>query len=186
VSTRERLGNDDLDGRIGEGFAGAGLSSVHVNLALARTGTSSGAAAARLLMSPSAGHVPFLLCAPAGTLVRPATVVINKVPLNHPNLETAMWGGIQLGLAQAVLDAVAEGVIDAALAGSLVLSVAVSFNGGLRDVELEPAHETALRTSARAAMRDAIVDATHVVDDGALAALVAARDALTNDYYGGE
>ena len=90
--------------------------------------------------------MPFLAVVESGVLVRPVTVVVNKVTLGHEPLDSITWGAAQLGISQGVLDAVADGAIDPAIAGSLVLLVAVWVDPAVSD-------ETAVRKANRAATR---------------------------------
>ena len=175
-----------VDGRIGEGFGANSEFGVHLNLVISRIGSPSAAAAYGALADPSPGHVPFLICAPAGTVVRPATIFINKITLTHPNLEKATWGAAQLGIAQGVLDAVASGTLPARVSGDLVLLAAVSMNSAIADVELTPEIETAIRLNARTAMANAIQDAIVPATPAAVEAMATKRNELSNSYYSGE
>jgi len=170
---------DTLDGRIGEAWAGEVPNGSHINLVLARRGSPTAAAAAAVLASPRPGHVPFLACLGPGTLVRPVTIVVNKSTLDGGSLGRMTWGAAQLGIAQGVLDAVADGTLDAAEAGEVVLLIALW-------VDPEATHETALRRANRDATRAAIADALAPPDEGAVRALVERREAAANAYYGGE
>ena len=99
------------------------------------------------------GTLPFLACLSPGVVVRPTTIVVNKSPIEgDAKVGPITWGAAQLGIAQGVLDAVAEGLIDAAEAAEIVLLVAVW-------VDPAAADETAVKAANRAAMRDAIADA---------------------------
>ena len=99
--------NDRLDGAIGEAWSGDVPNGSHINLVLARRGSPTAAAAAGVLASPRPGHVPILACLKgAGTPVRPATIVVNKMSVEHEQLKKITWGAAQLGIAQGVLDAV--------------------------------------------------------------------------------
>jgi 5,6,7,8-tetrahydromethanopterin hydro-lyase len=176
----------DVDGKIGEGWGGDGVTGIHVNLVVGRVGSATAAAATAALANPSPGHVPFLVCAGAGTLVRPATVFINKTTLDFTTLEKATWGGAQLGIAHAVLDAVAANQFPAAVLDEVVLLTAVWLDPALTDINLSPALETALRVSARAAMSAAITDALNPTNPDAVAALVGRRATMTNAFYTGQ
>ena len=106
---------DQLDGRIGESWSGEVPNGSHINVVLARRGSPTAAAAAGALAGPRPGHLPFLACLSPGVLVRPATIVVNKSPIEGDGtLGPITWGAAQLGIAQGVLDAVADGLIDAA------------------------------------------------------------------------
>jgi 5,6,7,8-tetrahydromethanopterin hydro-lyase len=176
----------EVDGKIGEGWGGEGVTGIHVNLVIGRVGSATAAAATAALANPSPGHVPFLVCAGAGTLVRPATVFINKTTLDFTTLEKATWGAAQLGVAHAVLDAVAADQFPAALLDNVVLLAAVWLDPALTDLDLSPAVETTLRMSARAAMSAAITDALTPTNPEATAALVARRASIKNAFYSGQ
>jgi 5,6,7,8-tetrahydromethanopterin hydro-lyase len=174
------------DGRIGEGWGGAGVTGVHINLVVGRVGSPTAAAATAALANPSPGHVPFLACAGAGTVIRPATIFINKTTLTHPNMERATWGGAQLGISEAVLDAVAAGIVPREFADDLVLLVAAWLDPQLSDMELTPEHDTQVRGAAHVAMTAAIRDALTPTAPQVLDALIARRSTITNAFYNGK
>jgi 5,6,7,8-tetrahydromethanopterin hydro-lyase len=162
-----------MDGLIGEAWAGETPDGCHVNVVLAERGSATAAAAAGALASPSPGHTPFLVCLGPGNVVRPATIFVNKTTIDGDMLGRLTWGAAQLGVGQAVLDLVADGRLDPYEA--VVLAV----------VWLDPAagDETAVKRSAREAMRAAIADALEPRDASALAAR---REEATNGFYGGD
>jgi 5,6,7,8-tetrahydromethanopterin hydro-lyase len=171
--------SDRLDGAIGEAWAGEVPNGSHINLVLARRGSPTAAAAAAVLASPRPGHLPILACLKgAGTPVRPATIVVNKVTLEDEQLERMTWGAAQLGIAQGVLDAVAEGLLEAKEAADVLLLVAVWVDPAAHD-------ETAVREANREATRNAVADALGPPSADAVQALAARRDEATNAYYSG-
>jgi 5,6,7,8-tetrahydromethanopterin hydro-lyase len=183
------------DGAIGEGWGGEGIHGCHVNLVLAHRGSPTAAAAALALAGPSPGHVPFLVCAGGGTVVRPATVFVNKTTLDNPGIERLTWGAAQIGIARAVLDALAEGVLDRTAASAnpsgapstveLVLLVACWLDPAAGHAPIDADVETTVCTAAREAMLAAIRDAVRPADDDGVDALVAGRNSITNGFYGG-
>ena len=160
-----------MDGSIGEAWAGESPDGCHVNVVLADRGSATAAAAAGALANPSPGHTPFLVCHGPGNAVRPATVFVNKTTIDSDALGRLTWGAAQLGVGQGVLDAVADGSLSE---DGVVLAV----------VWIDPAagDETALKRSAREAMRGAIADALAPRDMGEL---MAGRETATNGFYGG-
>jgi 5,6,7,8-tetrahydromethanopterin hydro-lyase len=171
---------DRLDGRIGEAWSGEVPNGSHINLVLARRGSPTAAAAAAVLASPRPGHLPILACLKgAGTPVRPATIVVNKVTIEGDALARMTWGAAQLGIAQGVLDAVAEGRLDAEDAADVLLLVAVWVDPDAHD-------ETAVRIANREATRAAIADALEPPAPDAVRALAEQRDEATNAYYTGD
>ena len=172
---------DDLDGRIGEGWGGERPNGAHVNAVLARRGSPTAAAAVSMLALPSPGHTPVLVCvgptAAEYEPVWPPTLMMNKATALEERHQTITWGAAQLGIGQGVLDAVADGLIEAS--GDLVVLVAVYIDPAADD-------ETGVRLASRAAMRKALGVCVEGRDPAAAAALVTRRDSLQNPFYGGE
>src|SRR6266576_1843914 len=91
---------------------------------------------------------------------------------------TSSWrGAAQLGIGQGVLDAVADGLLEAT--DDVAVLVAVWVDPTARD-------ETAVRTANRTAVRKAIGMCVAGRSSAAAEALVANRDALKNPFYGGD
>jgi len=171
---------DELDGRIGEGWGGVKPNGSHVNVVLARRGSVTAAAATSMLAHPSPGHTPVLVCVGEEESryepVWPPTLMMNKATAVDERHETLTWGAAQLGIAQGVLDAVAEGVIEAT--HDLIVLVAVWVDPTADD-------ETALRLANRESVRKAIGMCVEGRDPEAVARLVASRDSVTSPFYGG-
>lgn len=172
---------DDLDGRIGEGWGGHAPNGAHVNVVLARRGSPTAAAAVSMLAHPSPGHTPVLVCVGARPEeyepVWPPTLMMNKATAVDDRHQTLTWGAAQLGIAQGVLDAVADGLIEAT--GDLIVLVAVWVDPGATD-------ETAVRLANREAVRRAVGVCVAGRDPAAAARLVAGRDTVTSPFYRGE
>ena len=171
---------DDLDGRIGEGWSGDAPNGSHVNVVLARRGSPTFASAISMLSNPSPGHTPGLVC--VGETPRdyepvwPPTLMMNKATATDDRHQTITWGAAQLGIAQGVLDAVADGLFEAT--GDLLVLVSVWVDPGASD-------ESAVRAANRAAVRKAIGVCVAGRDPAAAAALVARRDELKSPFYTG-
>jgi 5,6,7,8-tetrahydromethanopterin hydro-lyase len=161
-----------MDGLIGEAWAGETPDGCHVNVVLAERGSATAAAAVGALANPSPGHTPFLVCLGPGNVVRPATIFVNKTTIEGDTLGPLTWGAAQLGVGQGVLDLVADGRLPA----DDVVVLAIVW------IDPQAGDETALRRSAREAMRAAIADA---LEPGDASALVAGREEATNGFYGG-
>jgi 5,6,7,8-tetrahydromethanopterin hydro-lyase len=104
--------------------------------------------------------------------------VVNKVTIGPDPHGPITWGAAQLGISQGVLDAVADGLIDPAAAGSIVLLVAVWVDPAASD-------ETAVRKANRAATRAAIEDAVTDRNADFVRGVVDRREHASNFYYGG-
>src|ERR1700750_2980279 len=117
----------DIDGRIGQGWGGVSPNGAHANVVLARRGTATGAALMTTFTSPAPGHTPVLVCVGAAQQsyegVVPATIMMNKATATTERHQTITWGAAQLGIGQGVLDAVADGLVEATQ--ELVVLVAV-------------------------------------------------------------
>jgi 5,6,7,8-tetrahydromethanopterin hydro-lyase len=170
---------DRLDGRIGEAWAGEVPNGSHINVVVGRRGSPTAAAIAGVLGSPRPGHLPFLACLGPGVLVHPVTVIVNKSTHESPEQARLTYGAAQLGIAQGVLDAVADGTIDAADAAELVLLVPVWVDPDAND-------ESALRQANREATRTAIANAFVPPTTDVVRGLVERRDGARNAYYAGE
>jgi formaldehyde-activating enzyme len=172
---------DDLDGRIGEGWSGERPNGAHVNGVLARRGSRTAAAAVSMFAHPSPGHTPVLVCvgptAAEYEPVWPPTLMMNKATALEERHQTITWGAAQLGIGQGVLDAVADGLIEAS--DDLLVLVAVYIDPTAED-------ETGVRLASRSALRKALGMCVEGRDPVAAAALVERRDSLLNPFYGGE
>ena len=171
----------DLDGSVAEGWGGAaGANGSHVNVVLATRGTPTWAALVGTFTTPTPGHTPILVVVgedqPSYEPVWPPTIMINTATALEDRHQTITWGAGQLGIAQGVLDAVADGLIEAT--GDLLVLVCIWIDPGADD-------ETAVRDASRQATRRALRAAVNGRDPEAARALVERRDSLTSPFYGG-
>jgi 5,6,7,8-tetrahydromethanopterin hydro-lyase len=169
---------DELDGSFGEAWAGEVPNGSHINVVIARRGSPTAAAAATGLAVPAEGHAPVVVCLGAGNAVRPVTVMRNKATVASELHGLITWGAAQLGIGQGVMDAVADGLIDATQADALVLLVAVW-------VDPDATDETAVRLANREATRRALEDALPKDRSARVAELTAMRDGARNVFYSG-
>ena len=119
-----------------------------------------------------------MACLGAGNAVRPATIILNKATIDSDLHGRITWGAAQLGIGEGVMDAVADGAIDAADAGELVILVAVWVDPAADD-------ETAVRAANRDAARRALADAFQGDRRGRIDELLALRGSATNAFYSG-
>jgi 5,6,7,8-tetrahydromethanopterin hydro-lyase len=171
----------ELDGRIGEGWGGVKPNGSHVNVVLAARGGRTFAAAVGMFAHPSPGHTPVLVCVgPEESRyepIWPPTLMMNKATARGERHETITWGAAQLGIGQGVLDAVADGLLEAS--DDVIVLVAVW-------VDPNAENETAVRLANRAAVRKAVGMCVEGRDPEAAQRLVAERDSLRNPFYSGE
>jgi formaldehyde-activating enzyme len=173
--------SQDLDGRIGEGWGGdPGPNGCHVNVVLGVRGSPTAAALLGTFTTPAPGHTPILVVVGDSQdcyePVWPPTIMINKATVSEQRHQTITWGAGQLGIAQGVLDAVADGLIPAS--DELVVLVCAWIDSGASD-------ESAVRRAARTAVRKAIGVCVRGRDPEAARSLVARRDEVTSPFYGG-
>lgn len=171
----------DLDGAIGEGWGGdEQATGSHVNVIIARRGGPTAAALMTAFTTPRPGHTPVLVCVGEHETryepVWPPLVMMNKATATDGDHQTMTWGAAQLGLGQGLLDAVADGLLEAT--DEFIVFVAVWVNPIATD-------ETAIRLANRAAIRKAIGMAVEGRDPAAAQRLVDARDDLRNPFYSG-
>jgi 5,6,7,8-tetrahydromethanopterin hydro-lyase len=120
---------------IGEGFVGAGAEAAHVNTVLGPREGPVGAAFATALATPTLGHAPFLAVIRPGVPAKPATLFVNKAAIAGDAHARLTWGAAQAGVASGVVDAVADGVIDAGAVDSLALIAAVWVDPSASDAD---------------------------------------------------
>ena len=172
---------DDLDGRIGEGWGGdPGPNGVHVNVVLGRRGGPTAAVILGALSTPSPGHTPIMVVVGEDETryepVWPPTIMVNKATALEERHQTMTWGAAQLGIAQGVLDAVADGLLEAT--HELVVLACVWVNPAADD-------ETLVRHASREATARAIEAAVRGRDPEVAQALVERRDNVTSPFYSG-
>ena len=142
--------------QIGEGFAGDAPDLAHVNTVLGPRAGAVGTAFASALAQPAPGHVPFLVVVRPGVAVQPPTLFVNKATVTDDHHGRLTWGAAQAGVAEGVVDALAEGVVPAEHVDGLVLVCAVWVDPAARDAEAVRANNraatlAALRNGARSA-----------------------------------
>ena len=180
--TRVKVLWDDLDGRIGEGWGGdPGPNGCHVNVVLGVRGSPTAASIIGTFTTLSPGHTPILVVVGESQdtydPVWPPTVMINKATAIDDRHQTITWGAGQLGIAQGVLDAVADGLLEPT--DDVLVFVCVWVDPTATDA-------TAIRKANREATRKAIGVCVEGRDPEAARALVARRDEVTSPFYTGE
>jgi formaldehyde-activating enzyme len=172
---------ESLDGRIGEGWGGdPGPNGCHVNVVLGLRGSPTAAALLGTFTTPAPGHTPILVVVGESQdsyePVWPPTIMVNKATAKTERHETITWGAGQLGIAQGVLDAVADGLLEPT--GDVIVLVCVWIDPNAFD-------EPAVRAAARTATRNALGVAVRGRDPEAARDLVDRRDSVTSPFYSG-
>jgi 5,6,7,8-tetrahydromethanopterin hydro-lyase len=152
--------------QIGEAFVGDGVDAAHVNTVLGHRDGPVGTAWASALASPSAGHAPFVTVLQPGLPVQPPTLFVNKAAIANGRHADLTWGAAQAGIASGVRDAVADGAIDAAEVGRLVIIAAVWVNPDASDARAVFANNHEAMRAALAAGRDGRPTAEEIAGAG--------------------
>jgi formaldehyde-activating enzyme len=172
--------NHDIDGRFAQGWGGLKPNGVHVNVLLARRGSPTAASITTAFTAPSPGFTPVLASLgkdqPSYETLNPPTVILSKSPAIEGTHETMIFGACPVGIAQAVLDTVAEGLIEADQESIVFVSLWV---------DTAATDETAVRLAAREATVSAMREAILGRSGEERQALVDGRESLTHPFYGG-
>ena len=106
---------------VGEALVGDGNEVAHIDLLIVRRAGPVGDAFANALARQSEGHNNLLAVLEPNLAVKPSTVMVTKVTIKGMKQAVQMFGPAQAAVAEAVADAVKEGVIAADQAEDLVI-----------------------------------------------------------------
>jgi len=140
--------------QFGESFVGEGANAAHINTVLGAKGGPVEVAWASALAHPTQGHAPFVTVLRPGLPVKPFTLFVNKAFIAGERHAKLTWGGAQAGVAQGVVEAVADGIIDASAVDSLLLIAAVWVNPAAEDAQAVYANNRAATYQALRAGRE--------------------------------
>ncbi len=110
---------------VGEALVGDGNEVAHIDLIIGPRGTPAEDAFARTLTDQKEGVNGLLAVLEPNLMVKPATVMFNKVTIKNAKQATQMFGPAQRAVAMAVADCVAEGTIPLDEAEDLFICVGV-------------------------------------------------------------
>ena len=111
--------------RVGESLVGDGNEVAHIDLMVGPRGTAAETAFANCLTNNKDGFSSLLAVVAPNQMVKPATVMFNKVTIKGSKQAVQMFGPAQRGVAMAVADCVENGTIPADEADNLFVSVGV-------------------------------------------------------------
>jgi 5,6,7,8-tetrahydromethanopterin hydro-lyase len=111
--------------RVGESLVGEGNEIAHIDLILGPRGSAAESAFANALTNNKDGFSTLLAVVAPNLLVKPATVLFNKVTIKGAKQAVQMFGPAQRAVAMAVADSVEDGTIPADEADDLFVSVGV-------------------------------------------------------------
>jgi len=110
---------------VGESLVGDGNEVAHIDLLIGPRGSAVEKAFANALVNNKDGFTTLLAVIAPNLLVKPATILFNKVTIKNAKQAVQMFGPAQHGVAKAVADSVAEGIIPIDQADDLFICVGV-------------------------------------------------------------
>lgn len=110
---------------VGEALVGDGNEVAHIDLIIGPRGTPAETAFALTLTNQKEGVNALLAVLEPNLMVKPATVMFNKVTIKNAKQAVQMFGPAQRAVAMAVADCVAEGTIPEEECEDLFISVGV-------------------------------------------------------------
>jgi 5,6,7,8-tetrahydromethanopterin hydro-lyase len=110
---------------VGESLVGEGNEVAHVDLIIGPRGSAAETAFCNALTNNKDGFTTLLAVVAPNLLCKPNTILFNKVTIKGAKQAVQMFGPAQHGVAMAVADSVAEGVIPADEADDLFIAVGV-------------------------------------------------------------
>src|SRR5262245_15047942 len=139
----------------GESLVGEGNEVAHIDLIMGPRGSAAEKAFANCLTNNKNGFTSLLAVVAPNLMVKPATVMFNKVTIKNAKQAVQMFGPAQHAVAKAVADSVAEGVIPREQADDLFICVGVVIHWeAANDKKIQDYNYRAVKESiARAAWR---------------------------------
>jgi 5,6,7,8-tetrahydromethanopterin hydro-lyase len=110
---------------VGESLVGEGNEVAHIDLIMGPRGSAAELAFATALTNNKDGFTSLLAVVAPNLLVKPATILFNKVTIKGAKQAVQMFGPAQHAVAKAVADSVADGVIPQDEAENLFICVGV-------------------------------------------------------------
>jgi 5,6,7,8-tetrahydromethanopterin hydro-lyase len=118
---------------VGESLVGEGNEVAHIDLLIGPRGSAAETAFANALVNNKDGFTTLLAVVAPNLLAKPNTILFNKVTIKGAKQAVQMFGPAQAGVAKAVADSVAEGVIPVAEADDLFIAVGVFIHWDAND-----------------------------------------------------
>ena len=118
---------------VGESLVGDGNEVAHIDLIMGPRGSAAEKAFANGLVNNKDGFTTLLAVVAPNLLVKPYTMMFNKVTIKNAKQAVQMFGPAQYGVAKAVADSVAEGVIPLSQADDLFICVGVFIHWDAKD-----------------------------------------------------
>ncbi|MFR9730165.1 formaldehyde-activating enzyme [Saccharopolyspora sp. MS10] len=171
----------DLDGRLAQSWGGRKPNACRVIVVLARRGGATAAGLFTTLAIPTGRIAPVLVSVgedhDSCAAVQPPTLFVGHELAAAGRTAALVVGAGQLGVAQGVLDSVADGLLEADQETLVFVSLWLD-----HDAE----DETAVRCCVREAVGAAIGEAVTGQTKERVRSMVEDRDRLAHPYYGGD
>jgi len=101
----------DFHLRVGEALAGKEPEVAHIDLLIGRKDGPAGEAYAKAKAAPTAGHEPLVAILEPNLIVKPVTLIVPTVTIRGMRQASMIYGPAQAGVAKAVVDSLADGII---------------------------------------------------------------------------
>ena len=118
---------------LGESLVGEGNEVAHIDLVIGSKMGPAGSAFCTALTNNKDGFTTLLAVVAPNLPAKPDTILFNKVTIKGAKQAVQMFGPAQYGVAKAVADSVAEGVIPANEADDLFITVGVFIHWEAKD-----------------------------------------------------
>ena len=118
---------------VGESLVGEGNEVAHIDLLIGPRGSAAETAFSNALVNNKDGFTSLLAVVAPNLLAKPATVMFNKVTIKNATQAVQMFGPAQRGVAKAVADSVADGVIPLKEADNVFICVGVFIHWEAKD-----------------------------------------------------
>jgi len=146
--------------RVGESLVGDGNEVAHVDLIIGPRGSPAETAFATSLTNNKDGFTSLLAVLEPNLPCKPSTILYNKVTIKNETQAVQMFGPAQYGVARAVQDSVAEGMIPQDEADNLFICVGIF-------IHWEAADDKKIQEFNYQAVKEAIARAVHGVPSAA-------------------
>ena len=138
---------------VGESLVGGGNEIAHIDLIIGPRGSAAETAFANTLTNNKDGFTSLLAVVAPNLMVKPNTVMFNKVTIKNGKQAVQMFGPAQRGVAMAVADSVEDGTIPADEADDLFISVGVIIHWLAEDdAKIQDFNYTATREAIKRAV----------------------------------
>lgn len=158
---------------VGESLIGDGNEVAHIDLLIGPRGGAAETAFAHALTNNKDGFTSLLAVIAPNLICKPATVMFNKVTIKGAKQAVQMFGPAQHGVAKAVADSVAEGIIPQDEADDLFICVGVF-------IHWDAADDKKIQDYNYAATKEAIARA--VSGEPKVSEVVAKRDSAKHPF----